>query len=337
MTVEFVRPELLYLLLLLPFWWLLVWPWAPGGVLFTRGGDPARGHGGRFAGPLNFVLWLPRLIRLGVLVSLVIALAHPQRVDVAEETVLRGKSIALALDISTSMLANDMGDESTRLEVARDAAVRFAVGRERDELSLIAFAGGAVTRIPPTTDSDLVVAGVESLQVQQVLDGTDISSAVLASLARLLESEREDRVIVLLTDGAHNGTGVAPLVTAQAAARLGVRVHSIALLSDPDADRLAAMSAPLRRATLARQGLVEAEIETVLTGISRLTGGNYFRASSEAALDSIYSTIGQIEAPVEVAVPVEVRSSLRVWILLASLLLVGLDAALRGSRWGLVP
>ena len=336
MSIEFVRSELLYLLLVLPLWWLLVWPWSTGGVLFVSGGTLARGLAGSLGGRA-LVLGLPRLLRAGAMASLVVALVHPQLVEVAQERVLRGKAIALAVDISTSMLADDMENESTRLQVARDAAVRFAQGRRLDELSLIAFAGGAVTRVPPTTDPELIVAGVESLEVQLVLDGTDISSAMLGSLARLLESEREDRVIVLLTDGAHNGTGVAPLVTARAAEALGVRVHSIALLSGPDRARLAGMSAAVRAATLARQCLVEAEMETVLTGISRMTGGEYFRASSQAALDSIYRAIGEIEAPVEEDIRVEVRSSLRAWLLLATLLFIAFDAVLRGSRWGLVP
>jgi Ca-activated chloride channel family protein len=335
-AIEFARPELLSVLLLLPVWWILVWPWAAGGVLFTRGANVASGPA-TTAGRAALLLGLPRVLRLGALACLVVALAHPQRVDRGEERVLRGKAIALAVDISTSMLADDMEMATTRLQVARDAAIRFAEGRRLDELSLVAFAGGAVTRVPATTDPEVVVGGVESLEPQLVLDGTDISSAMLSSLARVLESEREERVIVLLKDGAHNGTGVAPLVTARAAEALGVRVHSIALLSEPDGARLARMSAPLRAATLARQGEVEAEIETVLTGISRLTGGDYFRASSEAALDSIYRVIGEIEAPVEETIPIEVRSSLRAWLLVAALAFIGLDALLRGSRWGLVP
>ena len=280
------------------------------------------------------ILGLPRLLRLGAMASLVVALAHPQLVEVVEETELRGKSLALAVDISTSMLADDMEAERTRMAVARESAVRFAEGRALDEMSLVAFAGQAVTRVPPTTDPQLIVTGVETLVPQLVLDGTDISSAVLTSLVRLLESERDERVIVLLTDGAHNGTGVTPLVTARAAAALGVRVHSIALLGEPD---LAQLSPALRAALLARQGLVESEIETVLTAISRITGGEYYRASTGPELDSIYREIGNIETPVEQVVERTFRTSLRVWPLLLALLLIGADAGIRGSRWGLVP
>ena len=333
-SFEFARPEFLYLLLLLPVWWLAVWPWATGGVLYTGGGGSHGGlAGSRPAGAL-MIQGLPRLLRMGAMASLVVALAHPQRVEVVQETELRGKSLALAVDISTSMLADDMEDERTRMAVARESAARFAEGRALDEMSLVAFAGQAVTRVPPTTDPQLVVTGVGTLVPQLVLDGTDISSAVLTSLVSLLESEREERVIVLLTDGAHNGTGVTPLSTARAAAALGVRVHSIALLGEPD---LTQLSPALRAALLARQGLVESEIETVLTAISRITGGAYYRASTGPELDSIYREIGNIETPVEQVVDRTFRTSLRTWPLLLALLLIGVDAAVRGSRWGLVP
>ncbi len=333
MSVEFAQPQFLYLLLILPLWLLLMWPRAGGGVLFARG-ETARALGGGRGARLAIVLGSPRLLRSGAMSCMVIALANPQRVEVAQDIELRGKGIALAVDISSSMLAVDMEDASSRLTVAREAAVRFAEGRTLDELSLIAFAGRATTRVPPTTDPNLIVAGVESLQVQLVFDGTNISAAVMTSIAQLLESERQPRVIVLLTDGAHNSVGITPMTTARAAAQLGVRVHSIALLSEPD---FSGAPATQRDAAVRRQAELESEMETVLTAVSRLTGGEYFRASGGVTLDSIYREINEIEAPIEELVEFEVRHSERTWPLLLGLLLLGLDVALRGSPWGVVP
>ncbi|MBM4183728.1 MAG: VWA domain-containing protein [Gemmatimonadetes bacterium] len=331
-SVEFVRPELLQLLLLVPAWLLLVWPLSGGGVFHPRG----EAHGPPESGGLQvgLVLWLPRVLRVTALASLVVALAHPQRVLFEEESSLRGKGLAIAVDISTSMLADDMDNDDSRMSVARRAATRFAEGRRLDELSLVAFAGQAVQRVPNTTDPGLIVSGVTSLQPQLVLDGTDIAAAVVTSLASLLESEREERVIVLLTDGAHNGQGVTPLRAARGAAALGVRVHSIALVGEPDFE---GMSPALRAANLRRLSEVEAQMEGVLSAISEVTGGQYFRASGEAALDSIYRTISELEAPVEVTTQVPVRTSLQVWLLLFALIAIGLEALLRGSRWSLVP
>jgi Ca-activated chloride channel family protein len=333
MPVELARPAFLYLLLLLPLWWRLVWPRAAGGVLFPHAGaHAARAGGGPVPGAILLVL--PRILRVGALACLVVALAHPQRIEVVREPALRGKAMAIAVDISTSMLASDMEDGSTRMSVAREAAVRFAESRDLDELSLVAFAGQAVRRVPPTTDSDVIATGIETLDVQLVLDGTDISAAMLTSMASLIESDRDERVIVLLTDGAHNGTGVTPLTTARGAAALGMRVHSIALLGEPD---LASAPPTVRAAILARQSLVESEMQTVLSAIAGITGGEYFRASNEAALDSIYQAIAEIEAPREEMEEREVPRSLRAWPLLAALLLIGLEAGLRGTRWGLLP
>jgi Ca-activated chloride channel family protein len=264
---------------------------------------------------------------------LVVALAHPRTSRVVQQEVVRGKGMVIAVDISTSMLADDMQGESTRMEVAREAAERFAMTRTQDELTLVAFAGEAVTRVPRTTDPRVIAAGIESLEPQLVLDGTDISAAMLSSTAELVDSDRSERVIVLLTDGAHNGSGVAPMVTARAAAAFGMRVHSIALVGEPDLSG----SPPAVRAALMRQAEMEAEMETVLIGISRVTGGEYFRASGRASLDSIYRTIAAIEAPIEEMADVTVFQSLRMWPLLAALVMVFLEAAVRGSRWGILP
>jgi len=331
MSIEFARPELLYLLLLLPLWWLLVWPWGEGGVLYVRGGSES--HGAPRRGAAAVVTVLPKLLRVVMMAFLIVALAHPRVPEVVQESVMRGKGMVIAVDISTSMLADDMAGDSTRMEVAREAAVRFAQRRTMDELTLVAFSGESVTRVPATEDPAVIVAGIESIQPQLVLDGTDISAAMLNSIAELADSERRDRVVVLLTDGAHNGSGVAPMVTARAAAAFGVRVHSIALIGEPDLSG----SPPAIRAQLIRQAELEAQMETVLTGISRVTGGQYYRASNLATLDSIYREIAVIEAPVQETEDVIVYRSLRLWPLLAALLVVGLEAALRASRWGILP
>lgn len=327
MQIELTRPDALYLLILLPLWALLVWPRAGRGVFYTRGAPGARGRRWSWA-PAALILSAPRLLTAGAMVCLLIALAGPERVDPGEETVLDGHGIGLVVDLSSSMLAEDMGDGNSRISVAREAAVRFARRRLHDELSLVGFGSEALTRVPPTRDHELIVHGVESLEVQLVPDGTDISGAVLTAIARLLESEREPRVVVLLTDGAHNGAELQPLVTARAAAALGVRIHAISVLSPEDESTSLA-------STIMRQRFGD-ERETVLQRLSGITGGEYFRASSPAALDSIYEEIDRIEAPVPQVLATEIRTPLRMWFFLLALSLLGAEALLRGSRWGVV-
>ncbi len=170
--------------------------------------------------------------------------------------------------------------------------------------------------------------GVESLNVELVRNGTDISSAVIASANRLLESEREGRVLILLTDGAHNAAGVLPIATGRAAAARGIRIHSISLMSPEQA-----LEADLEQS----EGSGQASAETVLTALSDITGGTYFRATGAAALDSIYRQIDQIEAPVQGVVERETRQPLRAWFLACALVLLGLASLLQGSRFGVVP
>ena len=328
MSVEFEHPGLLYLLLLLPIWAVLLARLLVGrGVLFVRG-ESVGSIRDYWVARSGVLLWLPGFLRALTMGCVIIALAGPQRIGVFQERSLEGKGIVLAVDLSTSMLAEDMGGE-TRLSVARQAAVRFAERRQLDELALVGFGGQALTRVPPTSDTNLIVAGVESLGVELVRNGTDISGAVLASLQRLRESERQTGVVVLLTDGAHNAAGVPPLTTARAAANMGVRIHSISMA--PSSAGVLVGGA----ATQQPGGL--GGTETVLTAVAGLTGGQYFRAENASALDSIYREIDRIEAPVERLIERETRQPQRVWFLAVALLLIGLSGAVGGSRWGVVP
>lgn len=334
MPIELHRPDALYLLLLLPVWWALVWPRAGGGVLFTRG-DAARTVVG--AAPAGLLL-LPVLLRSLAMAALVIALADPHRVEMGEEASIEGMGIGLVVDLSTSMLATDMEEGGERISVAREAAIHFALGRPHDELSLVGFAREAVTRVPPTRDRELIVHGVETLEIGLVRDGTDISMALLTAVTRLLESEREPRVVILLTDGAHNGTGVPPLTAARAAAALGVRVHTVSVLGAEAASRSRGAGANGElggAARFARQA--EEEMRTVLQGIGEITGGEYFHATHGAALDSIYREIDRLEPTREGVTEREERRSERGWPLLFALVFLALDVTVRGSRWGVIP
>jgi len=327
MRIEFVHLDYLYLLALLPLWAVVLWPRVGRGVLYTRGAAPGhRAPAADLQGAL--VLLTPRFLTAGALGAMIIAIAEPERVDLTHETIMEGHGMALVVDLSSSMLAEDMGERQSRIEVAREAGVRFARRRVHDELALVGFGSDALTRVPPTTDMDLIVHGVESLETQLVRDGTDISGAVLAASARLLESEREPRVIVLLTDGAHNGTELPPLATARAAEALGIRIHAISILA-PE-------TAPIGRAAQIIQERFGNERETVLMRLAAITGGQYYRATNARTLDSIYAEIDRIEAPVPRVIDGELRSPLAAWFFMLALVLLAVEGLLRGSRWGVV-
>jgi Ca-activated chloride channel family protein len=270
----------------------------------------------------------PATLRTVTIGCLILALAGPQRVETVEVDSSGGRGIGLVLDLSTSMLADDMERARNRLEVAREAAVRFAERRVGDELSLVAFGGEAVTRVPPTMDARVVVAGVESLDVDFVRNGTDVSGAVLTAMTQLLSSDREPRVVVLLTDGAHNQTGVQPYAAGRAAAALGIRVHSISMAPAEDpSDSPGPTPGPEQAGE---------DVETVLSGVAALTGGAYFRAASAAALDSIYAAIDRLESPSSAPAQREERRPQHRWLLALALLFLTLEVLLRGSRWGVL-
>jgi len=322
MPLQFSRPELLLLLLALLGWGVFVLRRSPSGVMLAEAE-----HLRRVVGPRRwrevFCRHLAFGLRVSSMICLVVAVAGPQRITLVESLSPRdtGRSIALAIDLSTSMLARDMGDGRTRVAVAREASLRFAEGRLDDELSLVAFGGEAVTRVPPTIDPRVIVAGVASLDVDFVRNGTNISEAILTAIAQLNGSDRETKVVILLTDGAHNQAGVTPYATARAASALGVRVHSISI-SSPD------------------EGVdpgIGPEAETVLYGISELTGGRYFRATSAADLEAIYLEIDRVESSIEAPTTQEEREPWRGWFLAAALALLAMEILLRGSRWGVIP
>lgn len=330
MSIELSRPGVLYLLLLIPVWWAVAWPREGWGVLFARGEEagPVSGRwGGRSAG----LLLLPRLLRSGAMALVVLALAGPQRVEVVDQEEPRGKAVGLALDLSSSMLAEDMQEGLSRMEAARTAAVRFAEGRPHDEISVVAFAGEALTRVPPTADGRVVRDAIESLDVYLLSDGSDIATGLLAAVEQVLTAEPEDRVVVLLSDGAHNGYRVPLLAAARAAASVGVRVHGISI-PGPAAASVGGLALGAPPAGRGGEGGGRA-----LAAVAALTGGRYYQASSVRALEAIYAEIDRLEAPTREPTERTVRRPLRASALLLGLLLLGAEGLLRGSRWGVVP
>lgn len=332
MNLEFVRYELLWLLALLPLWWWMARPAARAGVIFSRSDRAGSVAAGRWRARTLAVL--PRLLRAAVLASLILVLAGPVLIYRTDQVEREEIAIVMAVDLSSSMLAEDMEAGKNRMQVARETAVRFVRGRPDDRVGLVAFSGEALTRIPPTNDLDVVVAGVESLDIGLLQDGTDIASAIVASTNRLLREPHDTKIVVLLTDGAHNGQGVTPLAAAEAAKAHGVRIYAISILGDPIG---AGSTEPASQVAIAQRTQLAKEIETVLTQVARVSGGRYFHASNRAALDSVYSEVGRL-ATTSITLTEQTESvPVHRWILLVAVLLVCSEATLKGTRLGVVP
>lgn len=311
MTFDMAAPIWLSLLALLPvvFWWLL--PGRTAGLIMARDETAGRGTG-RF----SLLDLLPLLLRTLAFASLIVALAGPRVVRVYDEPQIEGVGIALALDLSTSMWAEDMGARLSRLDVAKNTALSFIDART-DDLGLVAFAGEAFARLPLTHDGYVVKTAVEQLQVGLLTDGTDIAGAISAGAGLLEDSPHPSKVLILVTDGAHNKAGVMPDLAARAAAAVGVTIYPVAIGQE--------------------RGRDTQSMETVLGQAARITGGQYFKATDVRALEEIYAEIDRLVQPSENTIQ-RVEATPYAWIfalVAAGLLLFA--TMLRGSRWGVLP
>ncbi len=295
-NIEFARPWVLLLLLLIPGW---IW-WRrrhqPPALVFSRAGLLARGpHGGsRWARVAPWLRW-------AAVAGVVVALAQPRSGARTENVTRDGIDIALVVDISSSMLAEDFQPQN-RMEVAKDKAKAFVTGRQTDRIGVIAFSGEALTQVPLTADYPVVLAAIENLQPGQLLDGTAIGTAIATAANRLRDADGRSRVMLLLTDGENNRGAIDPRTAAQASAQFGIRIYSIGIGSEG----MAPMPVGRGLFGLRYENRPVRIDEALLTEISESSGGRYFRARDAEALQGIFEQIDLLERS-----PVEARSFVR--------------------------
>ncbi|MBL0172290.1 MAG: VWA domain-containing protein [Gemmatimonadaceae bacterium] len=285
--VNFAHPMVLVLLTLLPLW---SW-WRRRGVReldaipFPLTVVLARGPRPRLA----WMRWLPWL-RMVAVAGLIIAVAQPRSGARSTRVSSEGIDIALAVDISSSMLAEDFQPQN-RIEVAKDKVKRFVMGRKSDRVGLVAFSGEALTQVPLTTDYPVLLAAIDNLQVGQLEDGTAIGTAIATAANRLRTAPGRSRVMVVLTDGENNRGAIDPRTAAQAAAAFGIRIYTIGVGSEGMA------AVPVGRSLfgLRYENRPVKIDEALLTEIASSTGGRYFRAKDAEALQSIYEQIDALE------------------------------------------
>lgn len=304
----FARPLLLLLLGLLPLWWWLRMRARRRGAVFSD------------VGPLAPVVrarrWLaqaPPSLRTVALGSWIVAAAGP-RLDVSS-TELRseGISIMLAVDVSSSMLAEDFSP-SNRLQVAREQSIAFIRGRRFDQIGLVSFAGQALTQVPLTGDYAVLEQAVLNLNVGQLEDGTAIGTGIATAANRLRGARGQSRVMVLLTDGVNNRGQVDPRTAANAAAGFGIRIYTVGVGTEGEA-RL-----PIGRGADGRiryQTMPVQIDEALLRDVAEGTGGRYFRATDAEALTRIFQQIDQLEkTPIEITRYERFEERVRPWIVL---------------------
>jgi Ca-activated chloride channel homolog len=273
--------------------------------------------------------WRPVLavLRTLSLSLLVFALARPQVPRDVREIRLRSRNIMLALDISSSMKAGDFRP-GNRLAVARRVVGDFVQRRQGDLVGLVLFAGRAFLQAPLTPDVELLRGTLSRVDIGLLPDGTAIGTALALSLNQLKDLPVKASTIVLITDGANNTGRPTPLVAAEAARTLGIRIQAIGLST---ADT---MSVPLNGVWRVGKTVprLTTRDEAALQRMAERTGGRFYRANDPQALNRIMEQIDQAERiDVRVGETREYRE-LYSWFLAPALLLLVLEMTL-GATW----
>ncbi|MDR1304690.1 MAG: VWA domain-containing protein [Verrucomicrobiales bacterium] len=320
--IRLLHPEILWLLAALPP--LALW-WGRRGraatILFSstavarQAGTARQAAAGRLA-------VLPRLLALALLI---VALARPQLGRPTQEVSVSGVDIMLAVDLSGSMRALDFklhGQPANRVEVVKSVVKKFIAERPDDRIGAVAFAAFAHLVSPLTLDHDWLEQRVDAMSTDSVQsDGTAIGSAIATAVNHLRGQPGKSRVIILLTDGVNNAGRVSPLMAADLARALGIKVYTIGAGTRGEA-RMPATDAFGRQVTVP----VKVDIdEDTLRQIAGQTGGQYYRATDTDSLANIYDEINRMETTARPVKKFELRAELFYWPLLAGLLALTLE------------
>lgn len=231
---------------------------------------------------------LPFVLRMLAIALLIVILARPQSTNSWSNSSTEGIDIMLSMDISGSMLAQDL--KPNRLEAAKDVAASFINGRPNDNIGLVLFSGESFTQCPLTTDHTVLLNLFKDIQSGMIQDGTAIGLGLANAVSRIKDSQAKSKVIILLTDGSNNAGEIAPVTAAEIAKTFGVRVYTIGVGTKGMAPY------PFQTAFGVQYQNIPVEIdEATLKQIASTTGGQYFRATDNASLKEIYSEIDQME------------------------------------------
>lgn len=314
--MRFANPYLLWLLaLLVPMTAYYIYRTLQGGAAIRISTIEGVRHAPR---TLRYRLrHMPFVLRAAAFALAVVALARPQGVEEQSRTDAEGIDIMMAVDVSGSMLARDFKPD--RITAAKEVAGSFIADRFGDRIGLVAFAGEAFTQSPLTTDQGTLQTMLGRIRSGVIEDGTAIGNGLATAINRLRESDAKSKVIILLTDGVNNRGEMAPLMAADIAADMGIKVYTIGVGTRgkapyPVVDMFGNMSfQPM-----------DVEIdEPTLESIAERTGGKYFRATDKEKLQAIYDEINTLEkSKVEITDFTVYHEEFLPWLLAAMALLL---------------
>ncbi len=231
---------------------------------------------------------LPTWLKIASLVFFIIAAARPQSFSSGENIYTEGIDIAMVLDISGSMLAEDF--KPNRVEAAKKVIDDFIAGRTNDRIGLVIFSGESFTQCPLTVDYSVLRNLLKEIHTGMIEDGTAIGNAIANGVNRLKDSKSKSKVMILLTDGVNNRGEIDPLTAAQIAQKFGIRIYTVGVGTVGEAPY------PFQTPFGVRYQMVPVEIdENILQQIAKITGGKYFRATDNRKLVQIYDEIDRLE------------------------------------------
>ncbi len=332
-SYQFVHPELLFLLLLLPV--LAIWKarrGRPVAVKMPSTADALKVGAKPRSKAGAFMLFLS-VLGLGLLI---VALARPRHGKGSTDIEASGIDIVLTLDVSGSMEAMDFslnGKPVNRLEAVKDVVGKFVKERPNDRIGIVAFAGRPYLVSPLTLDQEFLGKRVSSVQMGQVEDGTAIGSAIASSTDHLKDSTAKSRIVILLTDGVNNAGSVNPLTAAEAAKALGIKVYTIGAGTRGEA--------PMPQRDMfggTHYVNVKVEIDEKMLGdIATATGGQTFRATDTNSLAKIYDAINQLEKTTRKLKKYQQYDELFLWFLVPGLCLLLLEMVLNQTLFRRLP
>ncbi|HEU4553083.1 MAG TPA: VWA domain-containing protein [Chitinophaga sp.] len=287
-NITFAYPWCFWLLLLIPvfIYWYIKQHQRQQGALQVSSIQGLKGLPVSWKARMRPVLLVLRILAYAALVT---ALARPQTSNTSENIDSEGIDIVLSIDISGSMLAEDL--QPNRLEAAKKVAVDFVNKRISDRIGLVIFSGESFTQCPITTDHAVLENQIMQVKSGMLQDGTAIGMGLATAVDRLRSSKAKSKVIILLTDGVNNTGLVDPITALEIAKAFKIRVYTIGIGTYGKAPF--PMTMPDGSIQMQMQD-VQID-EPLMKKISSETGGKYFRATNTVALQRIYNEIDKLE------------------------------------------
>ena len=290
MKLEFLNPEYFILLAVIPF--IILWYYhnrnkLNNSIKFSDSG--AFENSGNFYSNFKLLLKVFRLISLALIIT---ALARPQIIDTSTRVKTNsGIDIIMAIDVSASMLAKDL--KPNRLDALKNVADEFIKNRVSDRIGLVEYAGESYTKTPLTTDKSIILKSLREIKYNNIIEGgTAIGMGLATSVNRIKDSKSKSKVIILLTDGVNNAGFIDPLTAAELAKEYDIKIYSIGL----GTNGLALSPVGINARGKLNYANIQVEIdEELLTQISEMSGGKYFRATDNSKLKEIYNEIDKLE------------------------------------------